>query len=793
MEKPTLPTESYSILNGLDEFIFIVNEDLHCIFANEAACRHFGIMGDYRNFLIVNASANNIKHLQNTIFASLPKNDQAESRIFINHIGEINPYYARFSKPSATTVCIHLKPEQSADSTKVSQDMENHKSTDSNLYLHDIESLTASLRKMEADKYLLEQLLVSQRLLAHLATDITDFTVNKKSIAEMLEDVGLHLQLDKISLTNGIPPSPDCYFWSSPRAQSSINIHKYIKKNIPDFIVASNQRGWPEEITNSGAPVPQGAFMGAILYGSKGFSGYLQAEKHRRSADWSENDIDFFKSAKSIFETKIQFAESHTELVEAKEMAEIANLAKSEFLANISHEIRTPLNAMLGYSQVILDRRIDPESKFAAASIIKNGSALLDLLNDIIELSKIEAGINEYPLSYMSIPNLFEKLEQLFSSTAETKSMAYLLQYDREMPSNLLVNTILVKQILVSLIGNAFKFSHAGSVTVTAWSTHEGNELGDLFIEIKDTGIGIAEQTIKKIFEPFFQNEPVNTKSFSGVGLGLTIVNKLLGRIGGSIDVSSTVGIGSSFIVRIPDVLGNNVYVSPDALNETIANFRKSDPEIIIISDRDSLGNYIRNFFSEAENISQLSGNFNYEDIPFDVADIIIVDRQAKCAQDTELMLMQWKSTSPQCIPVCIAVSQPNVPQQLMYDGYFWLPLQQKQIHKELVRLINRIKLMEIHRDKQSCGSGRCVIQVESILFAELQASAIPLVESLSEGIVLNDVDKLVAILCELGRKYQSQWCLQTGLKLADALQAFDLFRIDSIIAEFDKGMKQVW
>lgn len=793
MENSSPPTEGYRMLNYVLDPIFIVDNACNCIFANESACLRFGLVGDYSDFFTVALLPVDRIRITNELFSSLSIQNSQEFSVAIDYSGLTAQYNARFTKPSDNIFCIHLNFAHSDALTAPKQINDNSNDSNKNATNPAIEALSSSLRKLEADNYRLEKLLVAQRLLARLATDASSYTGDPKNFTDMLEEIGLHLQLDRISITSNILPSQDCYYWSSHQAHTGINIHKYFRKNLPDVIIASSQRGWPDEIIDQNGTFPQGALWGVILYGSKGYSGYLQAEKYGKDADWSESDLDFFFSIKTIFETKIQFAEYHAELLGAKEMAEIANLAKSEFLANISHEIRTPLNAMLGYSQVILDKRVDPESRFAAASILKNGSALLELLNDIIELSKIEAGVTEYPLAYTSIPDIFETLEQLFSSTAEAKSITYLLQYDRAMPRNLLVNSIMIKQILVSLIGNAFKFTNAGSVTVTAWSTHDGNEIGDLYIEIKDTGIGITEKTMSKIFEPFFQNEPVNTKSFSGVGLGLTIVNKLLGRIGGNIEVSSTFGQGSSFIVHIPEVLGDNSNATQDILNEKISNFRKSAPEIIIISDRDNLGNYIREFFREDENISMLSGSFNYDDIPFDAADIIILDRQSKCAQDIELLLMQWKSTSPNCVPVCIAVSQSHATPQLMYDGYIWLPLQQKQIHKELVRLINKIKHVEIRRDKQSCESFRCTLHVESNLFAELQVGAMPLVENLSEGIILNDVDRLVAILYKLGDKYESQWCLQTGQKLADALQAFDLFRIDAIITEFEKGMKDAW
>lgn len=658
--------------------------------------------------------------------------------------------------------------------------------------LTDTGVLASQLQATLSDKLLLEQKLVLQKFLAELATNITDHTKKEKNIVEMLAEIGAVLEIDRISLTNGYSNAPESYFWSSPKASSSIDIQKYFDQTAEDFLVASARRGWPEATKPITGTMPEGAVININLYGPKGYSGYLQAEKHGNGADWSENEIDFFRSVKNVFEVKIDLAESHAELIEAKEMAEASNLAKSEFFANISHEIRTPLNAMLGFSQVLFDKKFDAESRFTTASILKNGNALHELLNDVIELSKIEAGITEYPLAFSSIQTLFEQLKQLFASAAEAKSIDFSFQYNSDIPRNLLINMAFVKQILVKLIANAFKFTESGNVHISARSTHQGNETGNLYIQIKDTGIGIEEHIIRKIFEPFFQNEQINTKSFSGVGLGLTIVKKLLAKVNGTIEVTSSVGFGSSFVICIPDILGNSTPEKPELLNTGIFNFRNSAPEIFIVTDRDRLTGFVHSFFSNSENIRQLTGNFQSEDIPFDTADIIIIDLQSQSAQATEMMMIQRSKSAP-LKPVCIAIAPFTHTSTYCYDGYFLLPLHQKQIYNELVRLAGRIKEVQIHRELAVCDTDICPITITSTLLSELRAATSPIVANLSDGIVLNDVDKLTAALYEIGSRHDSQWCSQTAQKLDDALQAFDLFRIDYIISEFNKSITKEW
>ena len=239
-----------------------------------------------------------------------------------------------------------------------------------------------------------------------------------------------------------------------------------------------------------------------------------------------------------------------------REAALAANRAKSEFLANISHEFRTPLNLILGFSDLLNSSIHDPVRKGYLDSVRSSARGLLTLINDILDLSKVEAGKMDFNYRPVKLARVFEEVGQIFSLPIERKKIRFILEISDELPEVVLMDEIRLRQILFNLMGNAVKFTDSGFIRLAAKKTGEA-ESGDVFdmaVEIQDTGIGIPDDAKDAIFESFRQLDGQNEVIYGGTGLGLSISRKLAEMMGGRISVKTGKLRGSVFRLEMPGV-----------------------------------------------------------------------------------------------------------------------------------------------------------------------------------------------------------------------------------------------
>lgn len=240
------------------------------------------------------------------------------------------------------------------------------------------------------------------------------------------------------------------------------------------------------------------------------------------------------------------------ELQEAKSRAEIANQAKSNFLAMMSHELRTPLNAILGMAQILRIKGVSPELEECVSVISNAGNSLLALVNDILDFAKLEVGKLSFVDEPIDLQLLISQVIHSLSHQAKEKNLELQLEYPDVVPTLVLSDAKRIRQILINLVGNALKFTEKGYVKIQFFCLKQDKNYADLQIKVVDTGIGISQDKLEMVFEKFSQVDSNYQRKYQGTGLGLAITRELVEKMGGKISLTSELGKGSDFSVVLP-------------------------------------------------------------------------------------------------------------------------------------------------------------------------------------------------------------------------------------------------
>ncbi|MEM7144181.1 MAG: ATP-binding protein [Verrucomicrobiota bacterium] len=339
-------------------------------------------------------------------------------------------------------------------------------------------------------------------------------------------------------------------------------------------------------------------------------AGQVQAGQYGQTVDYQSSDelghlaSSFNHMSGAIEKDMLERENTQAALAIAKQTADSANQAKSEFLSNMSHELRTPLNGVLGYVQILQrDRSLNPGQVKSLDSISNCGEHLLNLINDVLDLSKIESGKLEINPEATDLSKLLDGVRDIVKPKAESKGLTFTIKASPEVPRGIITDPIKLRQVLINLLGNSVKFTHEGAVALRVAESPKHF----LRFEVEDTGMGIAEEKLNAIFEPFKQAE--GGESEGGTGLGLAISRRIAQAFGGDLTATSELGEGSIFTLSLPldeteEIKGaTSAGAAPSATSSSHTSFALPPGEsrsALIADDRETNRDILNQILTEA-------------------------------------------------------------------------------------------------------------------------------------------------------------------------------------------------
>ncbi|MCP4134788.1 MAG: response regulator [bacterium] len=511
------------------------------------------------------------------------------------------------------------------------------------------------------------------------------------------------------------------------------------------------------------------------------------------------------------------------ELKIAKEAAEAAAQTKSEFLANMSHEIRTPMNAILGFTDLLENLVEGEQQKKYLYAISSSGKTLLNLINDILDLSKIESGKLKLQYSSVDLYSIFKEIQQVFSQKIKEKGLEFQIEIGPLLPESLLLDEVRLRQILFNLVGNAVKFTGKGRVKLSAIREKTNAEninekLLNITFLVEDTGIGISEDQKENIFDEFHQQRGQNTARYGGTGLGLAIVKRLVEIMGGEISLESERGKGSRFMVMLKDVAVASLTVLKDGLGNICIDSVDFEKALIIVADDIEFNRLLLEGYLESPEISIIEAANGKEVVQLTREyrpDLILLDMKMPVMDGYEVLNILKSDPELEKIPV-IAITayalkdDENKIKSSGANGYLRKPVNRKDLLSELMRFLPHtvkesyeppVPETKKNEDEIPKDNVRHAVAVPenpeerellNNLLGILKTDSLVVFRQVRRKLIFSDIEDFACKIKELGARHKQVCVIAWADDILEKAENFDVENLTTSLDKFHDLVKDI-
>ncbi|PID78118.1 MAG: hypothetical protein CSB21_02325 [Deltaproteobacteria bacterium] len=498
----------------------------------------------------------------------------------------------------------------------------------------------------------------------------------------------------------------------------------------------------------------------------------------------------------------------------AKRKAQDADLAKSKFLANISHEIRTPMNSILGFAELLNEEAKTETAKNYISHIKNSGQTLLKLIDDILDMSKIEAGMFKFIYQPANIRELLKFVENEFSFAVQKKGIEFSINVDDDIPEYFLIDELRVRQVIINIVGNAVKFTSAGyvNVDVSKKSIDDNLKKMDICIEVSDSGIGIPEKEHARMFKSFTQNDGQDSIKFGGTGLGLSLTKKLAELMNGEILLDSIFGYGSTFSFILKDVAV--VDKKKRAVYERNAgniDFLKK-AEILILepvsSRREIFREYLYGYNLKIFEVLSCAEVFNF--LEKRIPDIIIFDMELYQTEEIDIIEYINKNDLVKKIMLIVLLSSDdNISEHSLrsrgVSGFIKKPFVRDDLVAEIMKFVPYVEKSVHHKIKDGEKTEYDYIKKNDLLemynspnfnyedFCEFcDVKLMNKWIEIEKSFIISDIEDFSKELSDCGERFNAVFFSNLGQDLSRYVHDFDIEKINNLIDIFPVLLKKV-